>query len=126
LGVSPIMGRDFTADDNKPGAEKVALIGYGIWQRDLGGAQDIAGKNVRINGKPATIIGVMPKGFAFPTNEELWIPLYREFPPLPRNDPRANNPGVVGLLKPDVTFDEANAEFTALARRFAAAYPATN
>jgi len=126
LGVSPMMGRDFTAEDNKPGAEKVALIGYGIWQRDFGGAQDIAGKNVRINGKPATIIGVMPKGFAFPTNEELWIPLFSEFPPLPRNDPRGNNPAVLGLLKPDVTFDEANAEFTALARRFAAAYPATN
>jgi putative ABC transport system permease protein len=126
LGVSPMMGRDFTAEDNKPGAEKVALIGYGIWQRDFGGAQDIAGKNVRINGMPATIIGVMPKGFAFPTNEELWIPLFSEFPPLPRNDPRGNNPAVLGLLKPDVTFDEANAEFTALARRFAAAYPATN
>ena len=81
LGVTPIMGRDFNADDNKPGAEKVALIGYGIWQRDFGGATDIVGKDVRLNGKPATIIGVMPKGFAFPTNEELWIPLFSEFPP---------------------------------------------
>jgi predicted permease len=126
LGVSPIIGRDFTAEDNKPGAEKVALIGYGVWQRDFGGVQDIAGKIVRINGKPATIVGVVPKGFAFPTNEELWIPLYSEFPPLPRSDPRANNPAVLGLLKPGVTFDEATAEFTALARRFASAYPATN
>ena len=66
LGITPIMGRDFTAADNKPGAEKVALIGYGIWQRDFGGTPDIVGKNVRINGKPATIIGVMPQGFAFP------------------------------------------------------------
>ena len=126
LGVSPIVGRDFTADDNKRGAEKVALIGYGVWQRDFGGVPEIAGTSVRINGKPATIIGVLPKGFAFPTNEELWIPLFSEFPPLPRNDPRANNPAVLGLLKPNVTFDEANAEFTALARRFASAYPATN
>ena len=52
LGVSPLMGRDFTAADNTPGAEKVALIGYGIWQRDFGGAADIVGKGVRINGKP--------------------------------------------------------------------------
>ena len=88
-----MMGRDFTAADNKPGAEKVALIGYGIWQRDFGGAADIVGKGVRINGKPATIIGVMPKGFAFPTNEELWIPLYSEFPPQPRNDPARHQPG---------------------------------
>ena len=126
LGVTPLIGRDFTAEDNKPGAEKVALIGYGIWQRDFGGSADIAGRQVRINGKPATIIGVMPKGFAFPTNEELWIPLYGEFPPLPRNDPRATNPAVLGLLKPDVSLDQANAEFNALARRFAEAYPATN
>src|SRR5262249_50948790 len=84
LGVTPAIGRDFTAADNTPGAEKVALIGYGIWQRDFGGSSDICGRRVRINGKPATIIGVMPKGFAFPANEELWIPLYSEFPPLPR------------------------------------------
>jgi predicted permease len=126
LGISPLIGRDFSAGDNTPGAEKVALIGYGIWQRDFGGDADIAGRHVRINGKPATIIGVMPKGFAFPTNEELWIPLFSEFPPLPRTDPRANNPAVLGLLKPGVSADEATAEFTALARRFAAAYPATN
>ena len=54
---------------------------------------DIVGKGVRINGKPATIIGVMPQGFAFPTNEELWIPLYSEFPLRPRNDPRGDQPG---------------------------------
>src|SRR6187549_3794351 len=96
LGVSPTMGRDFTAADNTPGAEKVAIIGYGIWQRDFGGTQDIVGKHVRINGKPATIVGVMPQGFAFPTNEELWIPLYSEFPVRARSDPRAISPAVLG------------------------------
>jgi putative ABC transport system permease protein len=126
LGVSPIMGRDFTAEDNTPGAEKVALIGYGVWQRDFGASQDIVGKHVRINGKPATIIGVMAQGFAFPTNEEVWLPLFSEFPPKPRNDPSSINPSVLGTLKPGVTLDQANAEFTALAKRFAAAYPATN
>ncbi len=126
LGVAPMLGRDFTAADNTPGAEKVALIGYGIWQRDFGGATDIVGKNVRINGKPATIIGVMPKGFAFPTNEELWIPLHSEFPPRPRKDPAAINPAVIGLLKTGTSLDQANAEFTGLAKRFAAAYPDTN
>jgi putative ABC transport system permease protein len=126
LGVSPMIGRDFTAADNRPGAEKVAILGYGVWQRDFGGAADIASRHVRINGKPATIVGVMPKGFAFPANEELWIPLFSEFPPLPRNDPRANNPALLGALKPGVSLDQANAEFTAFARRFAAAYPDTN
>ena len=126
LGVQPMMGRDFTAENNRPGAEKVAIIGYGIWQRDFGGARDIVGKAVRINGKPATIIGVMPKGFAFPTNEELWIPLFSEFPPRARNDPAAINGAVIGLIKRGVTLDQASAEITGFARRFAAAYPDTN
>jgi len=126
LGVAPVMGRDFTAEDNRPGAGKVAIIGYGIWQRDFAGAADIVGKGVRINGKPATVIGVMARGFAFPTNEEIWIPLYSEFPPKQRNDPAANNPAVLGLLKSGVSLDQANAEATTMARRFAAAYPETN
>ncbi len=127
LGVSPMMGRDFTADDNTSGAGKVAIIGYGIWQRDFGGDPNIIGKGLRINGKPATVVGVMAKGFAFPTNEELWVPLFSEYPPRPRSEAAVtNNPAVVGLLKQDVTLDQANAEATAIARRFAAAYPDSN
>ncbi|HEV8701509.1 MAG TPA: ABC transporter permease [Candidatus Polarisedimenticolia bacterium] len=126
LGVAPSIGRDLRAEDNAPGAEKVAIIGYGLWQRDFGGTQDIVGKGLRINGTPATIVGVMPKGFAFPINEELWIPLYSEFPVRERNNPRNVNPGVVALLKPGVSLDQANAEATTLARRLAEAYPETN
>jgi len=126
LGVAPAMGRDFTAEDNQPGTGKVAIIGHALWQRDFGGASDIVGKGVRLNGVPATIVGVMPPGFAFPVNEELWIPLFSEFPVRERNDPRANNPAVLGLLKADVTLDQANAEFAGIAKRFAEAYPDTN
>jgi putative ABC transport system permease protein len=126
LGVLPMMGRDLTAADNAEGAAKVALIGYGIWQRDFGGAADIVGKSVRINGKPATIVGVMPQGFAFPTNEELWIPLYSEFPVRARSDPRAISPAVLGARRHDVSLDQANAEMGTFAKRFAAAYPDTN
>src|SRR3954464_13675268 len=57
VGVSPIMGRDFTADDNKPGAEKVTILGHEIWQRDFNGDPKIVGQSVRINGKAATIVG---------------------------------------------------------------------
>ena len=126
LGVGPIQGRDLRAEDNLPGAEKVALIGYGLWQRDFGGSADIIGKGLRINGTPATIVGVMPKDFAFPINEQLWIPLYSEFPVRERSNPRNVNPGVVALLKPGVSLDEANAEATTLAKRLADAYPDTN
>jgi putative ABC transport system permease protein len=126
LGVQPIMGRDFTAADDRPGAEKVAIIGYGIWQRDFGGDPSIVGKAVRINGTPATIVGVMARGFAFPSNEELWVPLYSEFPVRPRSDPRNINPAVLGALKPGVSVDQANAEFAGFAKHFAEAYADTN
>src|SRR5436190_19511259 len=130
LGVSPILGRDFTADDNKPGAPKVTILGYEIWQRDFNGDPNIVGQNVRINGKAATIIGVMPRNFKFPISEELWVPYYNEFPLRPRGDLQvgANNsaPAVLGRLKPGVTIDQANTEFIGLARRLSQDSPNTN
>jgi putative ABC transport system permease protein len=130
VGVSPVMGRDFTAEDNKPGAEKVTILGDEIWRRDFGADPNIVGQSVRINGKPATIIGVMPPNFKFPFSEELWTPLYNEFPPTARGELQlgANNraPAVMGRLKPGVTLDQANAEFIALARHLAEDNPKTN
>jgi hypothetical protein len=69
VGVSPILGRDFTAADDKPGAEKVTIFSHEIWQRDFGGDPKIVGQNVRVNGRAATIIGVMPPNFV-PVAEE--------------------------------------------------------
>ena len=126
LGVAPSVGRDLRPEDNAPGVEKVALIGYGLWQRDFGGTPDIVGKALRINGTPATIVGVMPKGFAFPVNDELWVPLFREYPVRERGDSRVVNPSVLALLKRGVSLDQANAEVTTLAKHFADAYPETN
>jgi putative ABC transport system permease protein len=128
VNVSPIIGRDFTADDNKPGAEKTTILGYEIWKRDFGGDPNIVGQSVRINGKAATIIGVMPQNFKFPISEELWVPLYNEFPLVPREDPRANNsaPAILGRLKDGVSLDQANAEFSSLAKRLAKDNPKTN
>ena len=130
IGVSPVLGRDFTAEDNKPGAEKVTILGDDIWRRDFGADPNIVGQSVRINGKAATIIGVMPPNFKFPFSEELWTPLYNEFPPVPRGSLflGANNraPAVMGRLKPGVTIDQANAEFIALARHLAEDNPKTN
>src|SRR5438132_8386639 len=130
IGVSPIMGRDFTADDNKPGAEKVAILGHEIWKRDFNGDPNIVGQSVRINGKAATIIGVMPPNFQFPFSEQLWVTLYNEFPPIPRGQLviGANNaaPAVMGRLKPGVSVDQVNGEFVGLARRLAQDNPKTN
>ena len=128
LGVAPLTGRDFATADNRPGAEKVAIISHQLWQRDFGGGRDVIGKSVRINGKPATVIAIMPPGFAFPVNEQLWLPLYGEYPPAPRNDRNAqgNTPAVLGLIKSGVGFDRATAEFSGLARQLAQAFPDTN
>jgi len=130
LGVSPIIGRDFTAEDNKPGAEKVTILGHEIWQRDFHGDPDIVGQSVRINGKAGTIIGVMPPNFKFPVSEELWIPLYNEYPVLPRGDalsgPNNPAPSVMGRLRSGVSIDQVNAEFAGLARRLAQDNPKTN
>jgi predicted permease len=128
LGVQPILGRDFTAEDNSPGSEKVTLIGHNLWQRDFGADPNIVGTSIRLNGKPATIIGVMPPGFAFPQNEQLWIPLFNEFVPKPRNDQSAqgNAPAVIGLLRPEVSIEQANLETSAFAQRLSKEFPDTN
>ncbi|MEO5720701.1 MAG: ABC transporter permease [Chthoniobacterales bacterium] len=126
LGVAPILGRDFTAADNKPGAEKVTLIGHEIWQRDFSGDPNIVGQAIRINGKAATIVGVMPKNFKFPVAEQLWVPLYNEFPIKARGDPAANGPAVIARLNPGVSLDQANLELKQLASRLAKEYPKTN
>src|SRR5438132_4996390 len=130
VGVSPVMGRDFTAEDNKPGAEKVTILGDEIWRRDFGADPNIVGQSIRINGKAATIIGVMPPNFKFPFSEELWTPLYNEYPPRPRGELAlgANNPApaVMGRLKSSVSLDQVNAEFVALARHLAEDNPKTN
>src|SRR3954470_8430031 len=130
IGVSPVLGRDFTAEDNKPGSAKTAILGDKIWRRDFNGDPNIVGQSVTINGKAATIIGVMPPGFEFPVSEELWTPLYNEWPPTPRGElflgANSRAPAVMGRLKPGVSLDQANAEMIAIARSIAADNPKTN
>ncbi len=134
LGVKPAMGRDFTPDDNRPEAARVALISHTTWQHEFNADPAIIGQGVRINGRAATIIGVMPAGFAFPQNEQIWLPLFNTFAPPARNFQvaaglgiaAAPNVGILARLKPDVTLDQARHEWDALALRFAGMYPDTN
>lgn len=130
VGVAPVLGRDFTAEDNKPGAEKTVILGDEIWHRDFNADPNIVGQGVRVNGKAATVIGVMPPGFKFPFSEELWTPLYNEFPVTTRGDLRLgannNSPAVMGRLKPGVSLDQANAEFIGLAKHLAEEFPKSN
>jgi predicted permease len=130
IGVSPVLGRDFTAEDNQPGAPKTAILGDEIWRRDFNADPNIVGQAVTINGKAATIIGVMPRGFKFPISEELWTPLYNEWPPTPRGElflgANSRAPAIMARLKDGVSLDQANAEMIGIARHLAQDNPKTN
>jgi len=75
LHVSPTLGRDFTGADGQPGAEPVAVISHGLWQRELGGAPDVVGRRLELAEGPRTIVGVLPADFEFPEPAEIWTPL---------------------------------------------------
>ncbi len=75
LGVKPMLGRDLAPSDVQAGAAPVALIGERVWQLRFNADPAVVGRSVRINGKPTTIVGVMPERFAFPIAEAVWMPL---------------------------------------------------
>jgi predicted permease len=124
LGRRPFLGRDFSSSDERPGAAPVAILRYGFWERRYGADPAIVGRTIRIDGRPATVIGVMPADFAFPQNEDLWLPLV----PTPDLDKREARDlwFAFGRLTDGATFDGARAELETIGRRLAAAYPRTN
>jgi putative ABC transport system permease protein len=73
LGVAPILGRDFASDDERDGAPAVVMLSYGLWQSRYGADPAVVGRKIRINARPATVIGVMPKNFFFPAKESVWM-----------------------------------------------------
>ncbi len=122
LGPSPMMGRVFGPSGHELDE---AIISYGLWQSQFGGNAAILGQKINLNGRPYTIIGVMPSTFYFPTREaQIWTLLtFRE----QAFENRANNyiEGV-GRLKTGVTFEQARAELSTLADRLAREFPETN
>jgi hypothetical protein len=78
LGVKPFLGRAFSPEEDRPGANHVALLSYVLWQNEFGGTPEIVCQSLRLNGEPYTVIGVMPKGFSFPDKEvnpiDIWTP----------------------------------------------------
>jgi putative ABC transport system permease protein len=77
LGVRPALGRTFLPQEDRPDSRRVVILSYGLWQRDFGGSRDVIGKAVDLNGRPFTVIGVMPRGFRDPVvaQPQLWVPL---------------------------------------------------
>ncbi len=126
LGVAPVLGRDFLAEEDRAGVDKAVILSDALWRGKFGSDPGVIGKAVRVNGRAGTIIGVMPPKFQFPSNEELWIPVNAEFPVKPRNDRGINFISVIARLKPDVSSQQAETDLSAIAKGFAEAYPDTN
>jgi predicted permease len=124
VGQRPILGRDFAPYDETLGAAPVTILSYDFWDRRYAHDPSIIGDTVRINGVPTTVIGVMPQGFSFPQNQDLWVPLA----PTPeiRERRNRNNWFVVARLRDGVSVEGARAEMEAIGRRMQNAYPDAN
>ena len=114
LGAQPLLGRVYTAEEEAEGRDGVVVIGHGLWSRQFGADPEAVGRTVRLNGRERTIIGVLPRGFAFPTAEtDVWVPLV--VPPRVREARSAYWLYAVGRLKPGVTLERARADMGAIA-----------
>jgi putative ABC transport system permease protein len=111
LRERPVLGRDFLPDDDRAGAAPVAIVGYRVWTDRFGSDPAITGRTVRLNGEPATIIGVMPEGFAYPVDTQVWRPL-SSFPNFQQSTQRPVR--IVGRLQRGVSAQQAQAELASI------------
>src|SRR5678815_1115672 len=126
LGVSPILGRPFTPEEDVPGKNHVVVLGYGFWQRQFGGDAAVIGKRLILNNEPYDVIGVMPaafRDFRGPAPSDLWTPL--ALPPDAFSDNRRTNEylTLVARLKPSISVDRARGDMKAFASQLRAQYP---
>jgi len=119
MGARPFAGSTFPADQLHVGGAPMALVSYGFWQQNLGGTRDFQSKHLTIDNRLATVVGVMPPGFTFPGQVQVWVP--REQYPV---DPyrTGHNWEVIGRVKDGVTLQAAQAEASAIARRLKQQY----
>ena len=125
LHTKPLLGREFIAEDDRPGAPAVTILGHDVWQGRYGGDPAIIGRGVRVNGLPYTVVGVMPPGFAFPMTTQMWQPL-TSMPTLSAARRGTRNLNVFGRLAPGVELVAARAELETIATQIARDHPDTN
>jgi putative ABC transport system permease protein len=124
VGRAPFLGRDFTVADDAPGANRVALVTYGLWQRRFGGDGGLVGRTVHINGEAHEVIGILPKDFLFPPGAQLLVPLG-----LGGDDWAARRDRslfALARLAPGAGHLRAAAAASALGQRLAVTYPESN
>lgn len=122
--TKPLLGREFNAQDNQPGAEDVVVIGYEVWRTQFGGDENVIDQSLRIDGKPHRVIGVMPRDYWFPDNTDMWLPLRQSA----TNTQRGNGDKIeiIALLQKNITQDAINRELAVVMQQIAARYPKTN
>jgi putative ABC transport system permease protein len=124
LQIHPALGRAPVPDEATSSGDRVAVLSYGLWQREFGADRDILGRTIDLDGRGYTVVGVMPKTLDFPTPTDVWLPLALDVDERARRDVATLR--VVGRLAPSATMASAQAEMTAIARQLELAYPATN
>src|SRR2546427_4620519 len=112
--LQPILGRDFSAGDAKKGAGPTVLVSYGYWRQDLGSPRDLSQSRLKIDGAAFSVIGVLPAGFRFPADVELWLSADLDGENPSRT---SHNYDAVGRLRDGVTVEQANGDISAIARR---------
>ncbi|MDO6423379.1 ABC transporter permease [Saccharophagus degradans] len=122
--TTPLIGRTFTPEETQTGNHLVAVINYDLWQNLYGGQPDILNKTIRLGSYSHQIIGVMPKGYAFPENASIWYPLTHKYQQITRE----HAPAVygVGMLDKGVTAEQVNAALVPVMQRIALRHPKTN
>ena len=128
LGVQPILGRGLTEADDRPGAERVCLVSYGFWQRELGGTDSAIGRQVILDERPYIVVGVLPADFTIARQEDIFRPLGGFLNPGSSLLGRGNHNGLaaIGRLAPGATVESARAELAAIAADLEKEYPQTN
>jgi len=125
LGVEPQIGRVFTAAEDQPGAQRVVLLSYALWQRRFGGEPGVVGQSLTLNGESYVVVGVMPARFQFPSKDaQVWVPIAF-------TQQEAANRGrhyleVLARVKPGVSLTQAQSEMSTIAARLQQQYPQQN
>jgi len=124
MGVAPLRGRGFSANDGQAGGERVVILGHALWMQRFGGDASVIGRRIMLNGVPFEVVGVMPESFAHPADAELWLPLA----PVGQFQELFTARGsywltIVGRLKAGVTRAAAQAEMDAIAAGLEKTYP---
>ncbi|MBZ5559188.1 MAG: ABC transporter permease [Acidobacteriia bacterium] len=126
IGQRPVIGRDFSATDDRPGADPTVILSNGLWKNRYGSDPAVIGRSIKVNSLVATVIGVMAPDMRFPFNTDLWIPVSMLPPDYTNSKRSVRSFSVMGRLNAGVTLAQARAELQNIEEKLAHDFPDTN